>query len=312
MGLNLAMFISVIICTHNRCSLLKEALASLGTQSFPTRRFEIIVIDNNSTDDTRQVVESFAEGSPVPVSWVFEDKPGLSHARNAGICHARGEIIAFMDDDAAAGPGWVSALSRAFDDPATAAAGGPVRPIWGAPRPAWLADKWAPYLSIEEFAGMNDGDEFPSSSAPIGTNMAFRRSRLGDDIRFPASLGRRGESLVSNEELHVCRRLREQGGRIRFAADAAVLHRIPPERLRKEWLYRRVYWQGRSDVLMSEPPLAEAALSCLVCVGVMAKNSVQSLLADETGAFSARMMVALYRGRLDGLVQRMAGAGGAP
>src|SRR5574340_52790 len=104
---------SVIICTYNRADLLKESILSVQNQDFPSDQYEIIVVDNNSADDTKDVVTETAKDSPVRIIYVFEGKQGLSHARNTGINNSDGEIIVFTDDDVEAEKSWLRELVAA-------------------------------------------------------------------------------------------------------------------------------------------------------------------------------------------------------
>jgi glycosyltransferase involved in cell wall biosynthesis/ubiquinone/menaquinone biosynthesis C-methylase UbiE len=249
---------SVIICTYNRSDLLRESLHAVTRQDFPPDRYEIIVVDNNSTDDTRAVTESVAASSPVPIRYVFEKNQGLSFARNAGIRSAEGEVVAFVDDDIDAGCGWLQAIVAAFEDPGIACAGGPIRPIWPFERPDWLTDKWVGFLTVSEFRQAAESGEFKGPyDYPWGANIAFRREIFGTVGMFPTDLGRIGKSLLSNEELGLCRKIEANGMRIKFAPEAVILHKIAPERISKQWYYHRTYWQGRSNAVMNVKDSAE-------------------------------------------------------
>src|SRR5690349_5231481 len=102
--------VSVCICTYNRCQTLRSALESVLGQEADGVRFEVIVVDNNSTDDTKQVVESFVRRGHSNLRYSFEGRQGLSHARNAGIAVARSPLVAFTDDDIRVAPDWVSTI----------------------------------------------------------------------------------------------------------------------------------------------------------------------------------------------------------
>ncbi|HVG21181.1 MAG TPA: glycosyltransferase family A protein, partial [Blastocatellia bacterium] len=108
--------VSVVITTYNRCDLLSGALESVLGQKAGDVRFEVIVVDNNSKDGTRQVVESLMGSSNPGLKYIFEGRQGISHGRNAGIRNATAPIIAFTDDDVRVGLDWVSAIKRAFDE----------------------------------------------------------------------------------------------------------------------------------------------------------------------------------------------------
>ncbi len=241
---------SVIICTYNRSVLLKESLRSVQAQDFLAGQFEIIVVDNNSTDDTRQVVMEFAASSSVPTKYIFEPQQGLSDARNAGIHQAEGEIIVFTDDDIEAEKSWLRELILAFDGHDVACAGGPIKPIWGIEKPEWLTERWQSYLTISEFPSVQKSGEFKGPEYPWGANMAFRKEVFTTIGMFPSELGRTGACLLSNEEIILCRRIEERGKHIRFAPGAVIFHKIPAARLTKQWFYHRTYWQGRSDAVL--------------------------------------------------------------
>src|SRR5712691_696604 len=106
------MYISLILCTHNRCESLARGLNSAAALTLPDSvPWEVLVVDNNSNDQTRKVVEEFCHQNPGRFRYLFEPQPGLSYARNAGIREARGDIIAFMDDDVIVEPTWLQNLT---------------------------------------------------------------------------------------------------------------------------------------------------------------------------------------------------------
>ena len=108
--------ISVCICTYNRCQGLRSALESVLGQQADGVRFEVIVVDNNSTDETKQVVDGFVRRGHSNLRYSFEGRQGLSHARNAAIAVARSPLVAFTDDDVPVARDWVSTIKRAFDE----------------------------------------------------------------------------------------------------------------------------------------------------------------------------------------------------
>ncbi|QXE90903.1 glycosyltransferase [Geomonas subterranea] len=246
------MKISVVICTYNRSALLRDSVADLLAQDFASSEFEILVVDNNSSDDTRAVVESLAAASNVPVRYLFEARQGLSFARNAGILKAVGDVVVFTDDDIAAPANYLQEIDRVFADPAVAAAGGPIRPIWPGPVPEWLTADWHGFLTINEFAAAAETGFFKGPHEyPWGANIAFRREVFGRIGTFPTDLGRVGKCLLSNEEVGLCRKIEAAGSKIAYAAGAVIFHKIPAERLTRQWYYHRTYWQGRSNAVMN-------------------------------------------------------------
>lgn len=266
------MRISVVICTYNRAALLSESIAAIASQDFPSHDFEVLVVDNNSTDNTRRIVEDLSCNSIVDIRYLFECRQGLSFARNTGVEHSKGEIVAFVDDDIDANEGWLGAIVAAFSSPDVACAGGPIRPVWLIERPAWLTEEWYAYLSVSEFESARSRGEFIGPDYPWGANIAFRRSVLDEVGGFPTNLGRIGYNLLSGEEVALCMKIEEQGGRIAFAPDAVIHHKIQPERLSKRWYYRRTYWQGRSQAVLDSSNPARISRALRRYASVLAKG----------------------------------------
>ena len=251
--------ISVIICTYNRADWLARAVMAFREQDRAADA-EIIVVDNNSGDRTADVVRRCAHDlrHVLPVAYVQEPVQGLSRARNAGIAAARGDILAFLDDDARPAPGWLAAIGKVFaEHPEATAAGGPIVPEFQAPRPPWLGSGIEGYYSILDLGAKTV--EFPRRRLPFGANMALRRGALGD-LRFSESLGRTGDSLASGEEFDLLTRLRCRGGKTVYAPAMRVHHVIPAERLRTEWLFARARAGGVSLALAAARPAQRAEL----------------------------------------------------
>jgi hypothetical protein len=276
---------SVVVCTRNRAGRLGACLAHLADQvpgpglahladqvpppglvqswrqasgpgqggaASATGGIEIVVVDNGSTDGTAAVAAAWCAEAPEWRTLVTEPTPGLSRARNRGVAEARGEVVLFIDDDALAPRGWVAAhLAPYARDERVVAVGGPIALRWPEGRPPWLApglDHW--------FSALDHGDRarpFPPPHGPYGTNMSVRRSALaaatppGDCGPFGERLGRRGRSLVSGEEGDLFERLWTAGGHIAYEPAALVLHAVTPDRLRRRWVLRRGWAQGRTN-----------------------------------------------------------------
>lgn len=246
---------SVVVCTYNRSKLLESCLNSLASQDFLPDEYEIIVIDNNSTDNTKHVVNQVKKDSPTEIHYIIEKRQGLSYARNTGVKEARGKIVAFIDDDAIADRSWLNEIVSTFEkiNPVPGCVGGKVMPIWIADRPKWLPESLLTYLGV-----LNHGDSpkwTEENEYVWGVNMAFLRSSLEKVGLFDPSLGRKGKSLVSNEEIFLFFKLRESGENIYYQPKAIVHHLVPQERLKRTWFLRRVFAQGisdyRSDMLKS-------------------------------------------------------------
>ncbi len=208
--------------------------------------FEIIIVDNGPHDETRSV--ALNEFSSVPnLRYVEEPKTGLSVARRTGWQLAVGNIVAYLDDDAIAGKGWLSQLHAAFTsrEPQPGCVGGPIEIIWEVPRPAWLSENLETNLTSLDLGG--DLRELEPHENVFGANMAFQRSVLHETNAFSEGLGRRGMKLLSNEETLLQRQLGARGYSRIYAPLAIVRHHAPAARLTKAWFRRRAYWQGVSD-----------------------------------------------------------------
>ncbi|MEQ1575333.1 MAG: glycosyltransferase [Vicinamibacterales bacterium] len=288
---------SVIVCTFNRADLLSDTLKALRLQPAPQGGYEIIVVDNNSSDDTRTVTERLAAEAGAPIRYLFEKNQGLSLARNAGIRAAHGDIIAFVDDDVDVEAGWLSAILAAFQDPLVACAGGPVRPMWPFSKPEWLTKEWEGYLGITEFESVRETGEFRWPTYPWGLNMAFRREIFDTVGYFSAELGRIGKGLLSNEEVSVCQRIDEAGHRIRFAPDAIIYHKIHADRLTRQSFYHRAYYQGRSDAILDQRSTSRAYSRVRTFASSMFWGQVQ----PSHDAFDTRCKERLFIGYLSQL-----------
>ena len=222
---------------------------------------EVIVVDNNSTDDTAGVVRQCASALQrvVPVQYQHEPVQGLSRARNAGVRAARGEIVAFLDDDAVPHAGWLDAIASFFTGhPDAAAAGGPIEPEFEAARPSCLTGPIESYYSILDL-GVHVAP-FGRRTSPFGANLAVRRDLL-TDAPFSERLGRKGDSLASREEVEFVRRLRSTARGLYYVPGMRVTHFIPRERLTTDWLFERYRAEGTSMALSATGASERVALT---------------------------------------------------
>lgn len=239
--------VTVVVCTHNRAAYLPACLDSLLRQDLPRERFEILVVDNASTDGTAAVCLSYQDRG---VRRIYDSVPGLSHARNVGWRAARGDLVAYLDDDAIACESWLSAVVAAFRSvaPPPAGLGGPVRLQWDLPEPAWMN---AP---LRQPLGAVDWGSAPRKLLPsewiIGANCIYSRKCLERLDGFDERLGRKGSCLLSGEETLLQRRIEDAGGFLYYVPAAAIRHRVTPDRTCPEWFYRRYFWGGVSDAVL--------------------------------------------------------------
>jgi glycosyltransferase involved in cell wall biosynthesis len=239
------LLVSAVVCTHNRAALLRRALASLAAQTLPATRYEIIVVDNASTDDTRELVTRELSGLD-QLRYLFEPRLGVSHARNTGWRAARAPLVAYLDDDAIAGPDWLARAVSVFSalESAPGCLGGPVLPIWEAPRPAWLPDGLLPYLTVLQLE--QDAGPMPRGKFLYGTNSVFPRERLAEVGGYAPELGPIGSSNRTGEDTLVQKQLRQRGYTLWYDPSLSVQHLIPAGRVTRGWVLRRLYLEGLS------------------------------------------------------------------
>ncbi|MER3492793.1 MAG: glycosyltransferase [Mastigocladus sp. ERB_26_2] len=238
--------ISAIICTHNRDNYLGAAIDSLLAQDFASG-FEVIVVDNGSSDRTRSVVEQRANNPHL--KYVFEPIIGLSVARNTGAQVASGEILAYLDDDAVASLGWLQVLYNAYkNNPKLAIAGGKVSLLWpeGMQSPLWLSPGLAANLGAYDL-GENIVCIDKPGLTPRGLNYSIRRAFLEEIGGFDPQLGRIGKKLLSNEELQITELALQAGWQVMYLPEARVFHNVSPERIKRSWFLNRGWWQGISE-----------------------------------------------------------------
>lgn len=247
------MIISIVICTYNRCESLRETLESLRKISVPADfPWELIVVDNNSIDGTRKVVEDFIRTSDLSVRYVFEATQGLSHARNKGVREAKGEILSFIDDDVIVGEDWLAEVKRAFDKYNAAYIGGKVLLKKDLPRPEWWHERYNETLG--EFDIGNSvvfADEGYTGIVGIGANMSFKRGVFEKYGLFRTDLGRTGNSVFMGEEIDFCERLRARGDLAIYYPDAIVYHCPDTERMTREYLRRWYFRVGEWSYLVN-------------------------------------------------------------
>jgi glycosyltransferase involved in cell wall biosynthesis len=258
---------TVLVPTYNRADFLDRMLDSLrGLHMRSGRRWEAIVVDNNSTDGTGDVVARHAADFPVPLRYLLETRQGRSSALNAGLGAAGGAVIAMTDDDVRVEPQWLDAACDALADEASpiAYAGGPVRPMWEVPPPPWLdlsrGDLWGT-IAIQDHGDRAFVYE-EGRKVPLGANMAARRSLFDATGSFRADLGRSSGRLVLGQEVpELLMRARAAGLRGMYVPGMQVHHHIPAARLTRAYFRRWWYGKGVSRAaLEGMQPITELGL----------------------------------------------------
>jgi glucosyl-dolichyl phosphate glucuronosyltransferase len=236
---------SIVIATHNRASDLGQTLDSLARQR-PADEWEVLVVDNNSTDDTRNVVTTRVGTFPAPLRYLFEAEPGRSPALNTGIRAARGTIVATTDDDVRVPADWLDQAGAALDGLGCDYVGGRVLPIWNGPRPAWLSDRSGKHSAVIAVLDYGSAPLEFGARMPLGVNMAFRRSAFDRAGLWDPRVGRRAGTLLGQEVREWCVRARTAALRGCYAPAMVVEHVIPAARLTKHYFRRWYYWRGVS------------------------------------------------------------------
>lgn len=247
------MKISVIICTFNRCATLAKALESVAASTLEKSvDWEVLVVDNNSNDQTRAVAEDFCGRYPGRFRYTFEPNPGKSYALNTGIRNSNADILAFIDDDVVVESTWLQNLTANLHDGRWAGAGGRILTNWGSPPPRWL---WlrgryslAPLVFFD--LGPSAGELF---EAPFGTNMAFRRAVFDKYGGFRTDLGPQPGSEIRGEDSEFAERLFTAGQRLRYEPSAVVYHSVSENRLRKSFFLAWWFDKGRSEIRVLGP-----------------------------------------------------------
>ena len=280
--------LSVVVCTHDRPTDLTRCLAALAALEDPT---EVIVVDSASQQPCKALVGSYQEMLP-DLRYVREDRPGLSRARNRGLAEACGEIVAFLDDDAAPRPDWARHITAAFDaDPGVGCVGGACVPAFarGARRPRWLSDRLLQFAGITRF-GEQAREARSSAEWPFGANIAFRAKALPDGSPFSEDLGRHGDALLSGEEFALVERLRDAGWKVWLEPRAVVEHTVHVERCESRYYWRRLWWAGvsRARSTRAAKRLAlrlTAAAPVRLCLYLLTRDRVHLYRTAETAGF---------------------------
>ena len=298
---------SVIVCTYNRARSLARTLGCLARQDIPSATlWEVIVVDNNSRDETRAVVEEAQRSSP-NLRYEFEARQGLSHARNHGIDAARGEILLFTDDDVCPERDWVQRILEGMAQHGCDACGGYIAPDWEVPPPSWLTERFHGFLAVR--TSSTETFRITSlSDTPFGANMAFRRSAFQEFGVFDVTRGRRGTVLSSGEDGELFERLLAGGAKVMFFGDARVHHRVEAFRLTKRYFRRWRYETSRNLALSRGLPGARRLFGIpLYLFPQLARACANALKArfarPQDEAFHREIIVWHFLGELSGLVQ---------
>ena len=245
--------ISIIICTYNREKYIGPLLESIAKNDYPKSEYEILLVDNNCTDNTHSICNMFAQQhADVKFRYVVEPEQGLSAARNKGIKEAKGDIIIYVDDDALVDTNYISSFADHFaNNPTTMAAGGPIEPLYETEEPKWMS----PYTKALLTAWMNYGNvvcNYPKGRYPGGGNAAYRKVVFDKVGLFNTELGRKGTALLASEEKDIFDKMHALGMQVKYLPTPILHHIIPQTKLEKPYFDRLTRQIGDSERMRTQ------------------------------------------------------------
>jgi glucosyl-dolichyl phosphate glucuronosyltransferase len=243
------LFVSVIVCTYNREKYLEESLQCLARQDLSEDLFEIILVNNRSTDRTEQICKHFSEENrQLNFRYFTENQAGLSYARNKGIKESEGNLVVFLDDDAMAGEQYLSTVRQFFlENKNVLAGGGRIVPEYETNAPGWMSRFLLPLVSALDMG--ESIKPFPGNKHPVGANMFFRKSFFAEKGVFKTDLGRRGDLLLGGEEKDIFSRIDRKKHPVIYLPGAEVRHIVPDKRLEGEHIDKLATGIGMSEAI---------------------------------------------------------------
>jgi glucosyl-dolichyl phosphate glucuronosyltransferase len=244
-----SMHFSIVIATYNRADLLRDTLASLSRLEIDTS-WEVVVVNNNSPDHTRDVVESMTGSFPAKLHYVFEQEQGRRAALNAGFRVAEGDIIVTTDDDVRVEPNWLNEIEFGLAAKQCDYVGGRVVPLWGSQPPRWVPRTNGRMWAVIALLDYGSQPIRLGARVPLGVNMAMRRQAIERVGGFDTRIGRKAGTLLGQEVREWCMRATAAGLVGYYIPTMVVQHLIPRERLNKRYFRRWFYWRGISRAML--------------------------------------------------------------
>jgi len=276
-----SLLISVVICTRNRAGLLARALESVCRQTLDASRYEVVVVDNGSSDDTPGVVARFAAGH-ANVRGVTEPRTGLSHARNRGWKEARGEYVGFLDDDGTASPEWLAVAREIIGEIRPSAFGGPYYASYASSKPRWWKDVYRSFRPGDEARPLRPGEHLS------GGNLFLRKDILAAAGGFDPGLGMAGNRISMGEETRLLKeiRLRCPDALIYYDPRLYIHHLVHPAKMKWRWLFRYWFAGGRDSWRVSRGSSPEEKPGDLLAEGArtlveLAKSVLRAALKRD-------------------------------
>ncbi|MCZ6653249.1 MAG: glycosyltransferase [Planctomycetota bacterium] len=241
--------ITAAICAYNAAHHLADVVNSVMAQTLPADAYEVLVVDNNSTDETTSVLHELQERFGHRLRMVSETQQGLSHARNRALAQAAAPLIAFLDADAVAEEPWLKSLADVFDaHPRAGVVGGRIEVQWDAPKPRWWDDRLDEAMG--RFSPSGEQTQLRYPRFPYGGNFAVRSVAIDEVGGFLTHLGRSGAGLLAGEEGELCLRMEQHDWEIHYTPAAPVHHRATGKRLTRRFILRRAFNHGRTQYML--------------------------------------------------------------
>ena len=296
--------VSVVIPTYNRSALLRKTVASVLGQETQTS-FDVLIIDNNSTDDTKLVADSLMEQHPGKVHYTLETQQGNAYARNRGVKAAKGAIIAFVDDDVTVDSDWLTTFKTALDACADLSfVGGRVLPQWTEPLPSWLTpDHWAPLALLD----YGPDELLISDQNPLGlltANIAFRRSVFSEAGMFSPHLQRVKDRIGSMEDHEFVLRVCRHGKKGLYLPQMTARAPVESERLSKTYHRRWHTGHGHFYAIMNDPEWERSSFGLVGVPGHLYRETASQVLiwlsrilaGNNDAAFTNECKLRFFRG----------------
>lgn len=289
--------ISTIICTYNRRQYIVQCLNSIAAQTLDKNLYELIVVDNNSTDDTPQLVKKFAADNPnVPLKYVVETEQGLSAARNRGIKEAQFDIVNYTDDDAVMTPQYLETLFNYMSQhPDVMGMGGKIIAHYENKRPNWMS-----YYLEGTVGATHEGEEIKQmkkGSYPPGNNMTYRKEVFERYGYFDNSIGPNGNQLLRCDEKDIAQAIQQHKEKIVYHPQALIYHYVPDSRLTPDYFRRQSAGLGISESRRLRKygiwTWIRGLVSYKIKLGASAVLALKYLIAEANPAKAK--MIALFR-----------------
>ena len=303
------LLVSVIVCTYNRAKLLEKTLQSLINQNLDGD-YEIVVVDNASSDNTRAVVDKIADSS-TRIRYIYEERLGVAIARNTGARLSRADCIVFFDDDNVADPNCVRELLRPYDEiiPKPSIVAGKVDLEWeGNERPSWFSDRYDRWVSRYDFG--DQPRQLTADDYIVTMNVAFDRESYLGSHGIREDLCRKGRMFITSGDTDLFVRMLSQGMHAYYQPSALAFHFVPRSRQKRSWLLKRIFGEGTTQIVVDrelyqkswKATYAKYFRELRSCVGSVGRLAAACWRRSEA-RLDCLLLTAMHLGRMSALAQ---------